>query len=399
MKRVLSLFFCLIMVMIVFAIVPFEAYTEENEIVEIGASSGTTGECTWTLSSDGVLTISGNGEMENYLYECGPWGDQIIEVVIENGVTDIGENAFTLCENLTSITIPDSVTSISDWAFMNCTSLTGLTIPNSVTSIGGGAFEYCTCLTSIAIPHSLRSIGGWAFGYCTGLTEITIPDSVTSIGTGAFTDCSGLVSIAVDNKNTVYDSRDNCNAIIETDTNKLITGCKNTVIPDSVMSIGVYAFSGCTGLTSITIPNSVTSIGGCAFWCCTELTSVTIQDSVTSIGFKAFEDCTNLKDVYYTGSEDDWNKINSNSGNDSLFNATIHYNSTGPVDKTHKTGDTDGDGEITIIDATTIQQWLAHIIGDDDLDFEAAKTTDNPVSVADVSRIQQHLARLINLEG
>ena len=167
------------------------------------------------------------------------------------------------------------------------------------TKVGNNAplFYNITTLTSVSIPNSVTTISQSAFGNCSGLTSITIPNSVTSIGQAAFTNCSGITRIKVDSGNTVYDSRNNCNAIIETATNTLITGCQNTVIPNSVTSIGQYAFSGCTGLTSITIPDSVTTISGYAFNGCTGLTSITIGNSVTSIDNYAFNGCTGLTSV------------------------------------------------------------------------------------------------------
>ena len=213
------------------------------------------------------------------------------------GVTSIGDYAFARCSSLTSVSIPSGVTSIGQSAFEGCSSLTSITIPNGVTSIEGLAFLDCSSLTSITIPNSVTSIGQSAFEGCSGLTSITIPNSVTSIGGAAFSDCSGLTSITVASGNTVYDSRNNCNAIIEKSSNKLIAGCKNTTIPNSVKSIGNFAFDGCSGLTSIAIPYSVTSIGQSAFGFCSGLTSITIPYSVTSIGGYAFISCTGLTSI------------------------------------------------------------------------------------------------------
>ena len=212
-------------------------------------------------------------------------------------VTSIGNNAFRDCSGLTSVTIPNSVTSIGNNAFRDCSGLTSVTIGNSVTSIGESAFEDCSGLTSVTIPNSVTRIGEYAFRVCSGLTSIEIPNSVTSIGRYAFEYCSGLTSIVVENGNTVFDCRDNCNAIIETATNTLIGGCQNTIIPNSVTSIGESAFRGCSGLTSIEIPNNVTSIGDLAFDRCSGLTSVTIPNSVTSIGKNAFFGCSGLTSV------------------------------------------------------------------------------------------------------
>ena len=160
----------------------------------------------------------------------------------------------------------------------------------SVTSIDDSAFENCSGLTSVTIPTGVTSIGH-AFSGCSALTSIFIPKSVSFISSGIFKDCSSLISIMVDSGNQKYDSRNNSNAIIETSSNRLIAGCENTIIPNSVTSIGTEVFYGCSGLTSVTIPNSVTSIGQSAFYGCSGLTSVTIPNSVTFIGQSAFYHC------------------------------------------------------------------------------------------------------------
>ena len=222
---------------------------------------------------------------DSAFYEC----ENLTTITIPNSVTSIGGGAFNSCYSLTSITIPNSVTSIGDSAFHWCSNLASITIPNSVTSIGDAAFVGCWDLTSITIPNSVTSIGDAAFVGCWDLTSITIPKSVTSIGDEAFAGCYNLTSISVDKDNPIYDSRDNCNAIIETKTNTLIAGCQNTVIPNGVTSIDSGAFRGCNKLTSIAIPNSVTSIGEDAFRWCIELKKIYIPRGTKS-KFAAMEE-------------------------------------------------------------------------------------------------------------
>ncbi len=241
----------------------------------------------------------------------------LTSITIPESVTTIGDYAFRFCSNLTSINIPESVTSIGSEAFCGCSSLTSINIPNSVTEIGVDAFLFCSNLTSINIPNSVTKIGGGAFSGCcnitcfygkfasndhrfliddgvliafapSGLTHVDIPQSITTIGKYAFFNCGSLTSINIPNSVMHLEGG-------------AFYGCsslKRITIPESVTSIGDEAFFYCNNLTSINIPNSVTKIGACAFEGCSSLTSITIPNSVTSIGDLAFEDCSSLKSVY-----------------------------------------------------------------------------------------------------
>ena len=287
---------------------------------------------TWKLYEDGTLTISGTWKMKNYndTDKLSPVcrNSSVKKVVIEDGVTSIGDYAFYNCTSLTSITIPDSVTSIGYCAFNTCSKLTSITIPDSVTSIGNYAFkgcsnlsnitlsnnitsigisvfEGCSNLSNITLSNNITSIGDFAFADCSSLTNITIPDSVISIGDFAFAWCSNLSSITLSNNITSIgnDAFADCSSLT------------SITIPESVTSIGNYAFSGCSSLTSITIPDNVTSIGECAFSYCTSLTNITIPNSVTSIGNKAFSDCTSLTNITIPDSV-------TSIGNKAFYNCT-----------------------------------------------------------------------------
>ena len=222
---------------------------------------------------------------------------KLTEIIIPKSVTEIGVDAFGGCFSLAEIVIPKSVTKIGDRAFDGCSSLTEIVIPKGVTKIGEYAFYGCSSLTEIVIPNSVTKIGNSAFQGCSSLTEIVIPEGVTEISAGAFEGCTSLESIVVDSNNKVYDSRNNCNAIIQTESNTLIAGCKNTIIPEGVTVIGKEAFQNCTSLTEIVIPESVTEIGEGAFRYCKSLTEIVIPESVTKIGKEAFSWCESLKKV------------------------------------------------------------------------------------------------------
>ena len=230
-----------------------------------------------------------NGKMVGSMYEA----------------STLSSGAFYNNSRITNIYIPSTITKISNYSFYKSSrnaNFKSINLHDDLTSIGNYAFVSCSGLTSIEIPNSVASIGGYAFYSCSGLTSITIGEGVTSIGNYVFASCDNLTNVTVSEGNTKYDSRNNCNAIIETSTNTLVVGCAGTIIPNSVTRIGEYAFHSCNGLTSIEIPNSVTSIGYWAFYSCSGLTSITIGEGVTSIGYKAFAYCRGLTSIYIPNS-------------------------------------------------------------------------------------------------
>ncbi len=264
-KMMLTLVLTLSMIL---GVIPVSDMTEVY-----AASSGTCGEnLTWTLDDEGVLTISGTGDMMNY-DDSGneaPWNSYAIkQIVIDEGVTSIGDRAFSECENLTSIVIPDSVTSIGKWSFSACENLTSIILPDSVDTIGEYTFSYCENLTSITIPSGVKELKDSLFSECSSLETIIIPEGIEEIGVGVFYQNNSLEKIT---------------------------------LPSGLRVIGRYAFNSCSSLTEIVIPSSVTSIGE-----------------------YALNNCNLLANVYYSGTEDDWLMINIGSYNSGLDNANIHY--------------------------------------------------------------------------
>lgn len=319
---------------------------------------------------NGEVTIIGCDESAS--------GDIEIPATIEGyPVTTIGDKAFVFCENLTSITIPDGVTRIENSAFSYCYRLTNINIPDGVRSIGEHAFSWCISLSEITIPDSVTTIGACAF-FNTALSSIHIPAGVTSIGGGIIPQFSALVNITVDENNPNYCSDDGI--LFTKDKTQIVQypagkSDSSYIIPDSVTIIGDKAFGMCNNLTDITIPSSVTTICDCAFYWCENLKEINIPHGVTTIGKNAFQDCTkatkisipvtvtsigdfafgalrNLTDIYYGGTEEDWNNINfvgEIMPDKYAENIAFHFKSL---------GDADGDGEISVKDVILLRRFL-----------------------------------------
>lgn len=267
---------------------------------------------TWTLTKDGTLTIRGQGAMADYQYSNSPWysyRSQILQVVVENGVTKLGNYLFYDCRNIEKVTLPNSVTAIGNNTFLYCTALTELTLPDGLESIGDGAFQSCSGLTEMILPDSVKRIGDNVFYYCTGLTKASLPKQVDSIGIGVFYDCKNLESATLPENMTALGYR------FFADCEKLT----DVTIPASVTEIGQQAFSYCKSLKAITLPAGVKklgdsafyysgiqgielpegleTIGSSAFYYCTGLTQLTLPDTVQTLGERAFYQCINLQAI------------------------------------------------------------------------------------------------------
>lgn len=345
MKKIFSLILSLAMLLTITSGLNLTAYADSSQYGNIYYEEKEDGTIEITDCDDSVISID------------------IPSAIDGKSVTSIGNNAFYSCKNLVNVTIPDSITSIGNNAFEYCASLKSVLIPGSVKSIGNAAFNRCKSLMNIEviknnsnyfsqdgvlfdknktkliqypignkriaydIPNGVKSFGDCAFDSCSTLKNITIPDSVTSIGWGVFSGSTSLTNIDVSENNLNYSSYEgvlfNKN---KTELIKYPIGNERTSynIPAGVINFG-DVFSDCKNLVNITIPNSVTNIGIGAFWQCANLASITITNSVTSIDNYAFYDCKNLKDIYYYGTQSEWNNISVGSNNEYFINATIHF--------------------------------------------------------------------------
>ena len=253
----------------------------------------------WDTSGDGELSMDEAAAVTSLLnYFMGDEGvSSFNELQYFTGVHTLLTNEFSGCKYLTGIQLPPQLESINGNAFRSCVRLTAIDIPGSVKTIDEFAFYGCFALTTVTFGEGLKTIGDKAFNGCSGLLRVDLPSTVTSIAATSFQSCPAIASITVAPGNTVYDSREDCNAVVKTSNNQLVLGCQNTTFPESVTTIGPCAFLGCSKLTAINIPEGITGIGSSAFQGCTKLTTAVLPATLTSLGNSAFYGCTNLTDV------------------------------------------------------------------------------------------------------
>ena len=314
---------------------------EKDEIVEVHPNTEI-----WYTSSDCKIVRPYDTNVFGAIITSNIYNEGKGIITFDGNVTTIGNYAFCGCYRLTSVNIPDSVTTIGNMAFEDCTSLTSVNIPDSVTSIGEQAFHNCDGLTEFNIPDSVTTIGDYTFCGCDSLTSVTIGDGVTTISSSAFSSCKSLTEF-----NGKFASEDGrCLIIDGVLTSFAPYGLTEYTIPDSVTTIGRYAFSGCDSLTSVTIGDSVTTIGEGAFYSCDSLTSVNIPDSVTMIGEDAFGSCDSLTSITIP---DSVTKIGEGAFSwcDSLTSVTIPDSVTKIGDEAFR--DCDSLTSVTIPDSVT----------------------------------------------
>lgn len=323
--------------------------------------------------------------------------NNLAQLTLGNALTSIGSSAFSRCTSLTDIVIPEGVTTIGNSAFYGCKALVSASLPNALEAIDYSTFLGCAALSQVNWPTSLTSINYDAFNGCKSLPDVTIPAALTTIAARAFDDCPSLTSIQVEQGNTVFDSRENCNAIIETGSNTLILGCKNTVVPSTITAIGDHAFYNCADLTEVTIPDGVTRIGEYAFYNCKRLTKITIPATVDTICSDAFYTCVGLKTVtclaplppvvYYRtfiSCYDATLRVERESIGD--YKVAEYWNQFRYILATTDpdVGDINGDGVITIADVTVLIDMM---MNGEELPAYADFNGDGTVSIADVTAL------------
>ena len=423
------------------------AKTNSNPVDD---KSGTCGEdLTWSLDDKGVLTISGTGNMEDYtLLSKAPWSDysqDITSIVVKDGVTSIGDNAFINCNKVEQVSLSNDVETIGDYSFSGCTSLTDITLPNGLKTVPNGAFALCTGLKTVTVPKSVTEVGTLAFSSCTSLTDVyydstkedwdditiaTGNDSLTSANihyNGSSTDtvvdsgtCGEDLTWSLDDKGVLTisgtgnmedytllskapwsDYSQDITSIVVKDgvtsigDNAFINCNKveQVSLSNDVETIGDYSFSGCTSLTDITLPNGLKAIPNGAFALCTGLKTVTVPKSVTEVGTLAFSSCTSLSDVYYDSTKEDWDNITIATGNDSLTSANIHYSTVDDIIK----GDVNLDGKVSTADLLSLKKYLLGITELSDQQFTSADINeDGKVSTADLLSLKKYLLGVVD---
>ena len=334
MKKVLSITLCLVMVLSIFTVLPLSAAADDNVC----------GDFTYVVLADDTAKITGYSGTDT-------------EVVIPGTVdgytvTELGA-VFNGNAAVTSVTIPDTVTSIGDYAFYKCYQLSVVELPPALLTIGENAFGYCYKLPNLTIPGTVTFIGTYAFNNCDSFTEITVPDSVVSMGYDVFSWSDSLT---------------------------------NVTLPSGMTSIPKYTFSACTAMKNYTVPDGITTIGDQAFYY-SGLRTVTIPKTVTKIENGAFIG-TGLTDVYYAGTEEEWNAISIGSSNAPLNNAVMHFATSSYI-----LGDVDGDGDVSIIDATYIQRYEVNItipVSDEDILLRGDVDGDGEVTIIDATMIKRY---------
>ena len=321
----------------------------------------------------------------------------LTQLTLGNALTSIGSSAFSRCTSLTDIVIPEGVTTIGNSAFYGCKALVSASLPNGLQAIDYSTFLGCSALSQLNWPASLTSINYDAFNGCKSLPDVTIPATLTTIAARAFDDCPSLTSIQVEQGNTVFDSRENCNAIIETGSNVLRLGCKNTVVPSTITAIGDHAFYNCADLTQVTIPDGVTRIGEYAFYNCKRLTEITIPATVDTICSDAFYTCVGLNTVtclaplppvvYYRtfiSCYDATLRVEREYIED--YKAAEYWNQFKQIVSTTdpEVGDINGDGVITIADVTVLIDMM---MNGEELPPYADVNGDGIVGIGDVTAL------------